>query len=96
MLDTSLLVSVDQVSKTYQTADRAGRLVLDQIDFRLGAGEIVAVLGKSGSGKSTFLRLIAGLTEPTKGAIQYRGAPVIGPVRGAGMVFQTFALFSPG
>ena len=93
MLDEPLLVSVDHVSKTYQTADRAGRLVLDQIDFRLGAGEIVAVLGKSGSGKSTFLRLVAGLTEPTGGAIKYRGAPVAGPVRGAGMVFQTFALF---
>jgi NitT/TauT family transport system ATP-binding protein len=93
MHDAPLLVSVDHVSKTYQTSDRAGRLVLDQIDFKLGAGEIVAVLGKSGSGKSTFLRLVAGLTEPTKGEIRYRDAPVIGPVRGAGMVFQTFALF---
>jgi NitT/TauT family transport system ATP-binding protein len=93
MLDSSLLVSMDHVSKTYQTADRAGRLVLDQVDFRLGTGEIVAVLGKSGSGKSTFLRLIAGLTEPSGGEIRYRGAPVTGPIRGAGMVFQTFALF---
>ena len=93
MLDEPLLVSVDHVSKTYQTSDRAGRLVLDQVDFKLGAGEIVAVLGKSGSGKSTFLRLVAGLTEPTHGEIRYRGAPVAGPVRGAGMVFQTFALF---
>jgi NitT/TauT family transport system ATP-binding protein len=93
MLDEPLLISVDHVSKTYQTPDRAGRLVLDQIDFKLGAGEIVAVLGKSGSGKSTFLRLVAGLTAPTGGAIKYRGALVAGPVRGAGMVFQTFALF---
>ena len=93
MNDVSLLVSVDHVSKTYQTADRAGRLVLDQVDFRLGTGEIVAVLGKSGSGKSTFLRLIAGLTDPTGGEIRYHGERVVGPIRGAGMVFQTFALF---
>ena len=93
MNDASLLVSVDHVSKTYQTPDRAGRLVLDQVDFRLGTGEIVAVLGKSGSGKSTFLRLIAGLTEPTGGEIRYHGERVTGPIRGAGMVFQTFALF---
>jgi NitT/TauT family transport system ATP-binding protein len=91
MLDP-LLVTMDHVSKAYQTGG-ADRLVLDQIDFRLGTGEIVAVLGKSGSGKSTFLRLIAGLTEPTGGEIRYRGAPVTGPIRGAGMVFQTFALF---
>src|SRR5579862_8592430 len=93
MNDAALLVSVDHVSKTYQTPDRAGRLVLDQVDFRLGTGEIVAVLGKSGSGKSTFLRLIAGLTEPTGGEIRYHGVPVDGPIHGAGMVFQTFALF---
>jgi NitT/TauT family transport system ATP-binding protein len=93
MLDDTLLVAMDHVSKTYQTPDRAGRLVLDQVDFKLGTGEIVAVLGKSGSGKSTFLRLIAGLTEPSGGEIRYRGAPVAGPIRGAGMVFQTFALF---
>ena len=42
------------------TPDHAGRLVLDRIDFALKEGEIVAILGKSGSGKSTFLRILAG------------------------------------
>src|SRR4051794_18627078 len=93
MLDSPTLLTVERVSKTYQTPDHAGRLVLDGVDFSLRAGEIVAVLGKSGSGKSTFLRLIAGLTEPTKGDIRYRDVKVTGPIRGAGMVFQSFALF---
>ncbi len=93
MADTGALIEVDHVFKTYPVADRGDRLVLDDLNFRLVPGEIVAVLGKSGSGKSTFLRLIAGLSEPSHGEVRYRGQPVMGPVRGAGMVFQSFALF---
>jgi NitT/TauT family transport system ATP-binding protein len=81
------------VSKTYRTPDHIGRLVLEKIDFTLREGEIVAVLGKSGAGKSTFLRALAGLLPPSDGRIEYRGQPVTGPVRGIAMVFQSFALF---
>ena len=81
------------VSKTYRTPDHIGRLVLEKIDFTLHDGEIVAVLGKSGSGKSTFLRILAGLLPPSEGRVEYRGQPVTGPARGIAMVFQSFALF---
>jgi NitT/TauT family transport system ATP-binding protein len=81
------------VSKTYQSPDHIGRLVLDGVDFALGEDEIVAVLGKSGSGKSTFLRILAGLVPPSGGTVDYRGTPVAAPVRGVAMVFQSFALF---
>jgi NitT/TauT family transport system ATP-binding protein len=81
------------VSKTYRTPDHIGRLVLEGVDFTLRDGEIVAVLGKSGSGKSTFLRTLAGLLPPSEGRVEYRGQPVGGPVRGIAMVFQSFALF---
>src|SRR5258708_36518639 len=81
------------VSKTYRTPDHIGRLVLGQVDFTLREGEIVAILGKSGSGKSTFLRILAGLLPPSEGRVEYRGQPVTGPVRGIAMVFQSFALF---
>src|SRR5258707_7149028 len=81
------------VSKTYRTPDHIGRLVLSQVNFTLRDGEIVAVLGKSGSGKSTFLRILAGLLPPSEGRVEYRGQPVNGPVRGIAMVFQSFALF---
>ena len=93
MANSPALIDVEHVFKTYPVADRGERLVLDDLNFRLVPGEIVAVLGKSGSGKSTFLRLIAGLSEPSNGEVRYRGNPVKGPVRGAGMVFQSFALF---
>ncbi|HUN45986.1 MAG TPA: nitrate/sulfonate/bicarbonate ABC transporter ATP-binding protein [Stellaceae bacterium] len=93
MTETQPLLATHALCKTYRTPDRAGRLVLDHIDFSLKEGEIVAILGKSGSGKSTFLRAIAGLTPPSEGMVQYRGTTVQAPVTGIAMVFQTFALF---
>ena len=81
------------VSKTYRTPDHIGRLVLEGVNFTLRDGEIVAVLGKSGSGKSTFLRILAGLLSPSDGRVEYRGRPVTEPMHGIAMVFQSFALF---
>jgi len=89
----SHLITAEGVTKTYQTPDHAGRLVIDHIDFALAEGEIVAILGKSGSGKSTFLRILAGLTPASEGLVCYRGQEVHGPAQGIAMVFQTFALF---
>jgi NitT/TauT family transport system ATP-binding protein len=88
-----VLIRTQGLAKSYVTADGSERQVLEDIDFTLRAGEIVAVLGKSGAGKSTFLRLVAGLSKPSAGEITYMGQHVTGPVRGAGMVFQSFALF---
>jgi NitT/TauT family transport system ATP-binding protein len=90
---SEIVMAAEAVSKSFKTADRAGRLVLDKVDFHINDGEIVAVLGKSGSGKSTFLRILAGLIEPSGGRVVYRGAEVNGPARGVAMVFQSFALF---
>src|SRR3954463_4618140 len=82
-----------RLSKTYRSPDHHGRLVLDHVDFTLRDGEIVAILGKSGSGKSTFLRILAGLVPPSEGVVEYRGIPVTQPVHGIAMVFQSYALF---
>jgi NitT/TauT family transport system ATP-binding protein len=87
------LIASHAVCKTYATGESAGRLVLDHIDFALKEGEIVAILGKSGSGKSTFLRVLAGLTQASEGYATYRGNRVDSPAQGIAMVFQTFALF---
>jgi NitT/TauT family transport system ATP-binding protein len=92
-MNDAVLLSTAAVNKTFKTPDRAGRLVLDNIDFRLKEGEVVAMLGKSGSGKSTFLRILAGLIEPSGGHVHYRGQDVRGPAHGIAMVFQSFALF---
>src|SRR5271170_5580112 len=90
---TTPLLRAAAVCKTYQMPDHLSRLVLDHVDFTLRDGEIVAVLGKSGSGKSTFLRILAGLIPLSEGAVEYRGRRVTEPAHGIAMVFQSYALF---
>jgi len=87
------LIELNDVGKMFRSADGHARAVLDSLDFALREGEIVALLGQSGSGKSTMLRLMAGLIGADKGQVLYRGQPLYGPARSIGMVFQSFALF---
>jgi len=94
MEDKTPLLSVSQVSQSYQNSSgEFGSLVLDNISLDLHEGEIVGLLGRSGCGKSSLLRIIAGLSRPWKGEVIYQGAPVDGPASGIAMVFQSFALF---
>ena len=80
------------VGKDFMVKGGAALRVLDNINFTLHENEIVALLGKSGSGKSTFLRIIAGLINPTHGEVKYRDKKVSAPVPDVSMVFQSFAL----
>jgi NitT/TauT family transport system ATP-binding protein len=86
------IIAIEHLRKAFKKAATQDLLVLDDINFKLHAGEIVALLGKSGSGKSTLLRIIAGLVSPTSGRVTYRDTPVTQPVAGIAMVFQSFAL----
>jgi NitT/TauT family transport system ATP-binding protein len=90
---TQAIIELNEVGKTFRSADGHVRPVLDTVDFTLREGEIVALLGQSGSGKSTLLRIMAGLIGADKGRVRYRGQPLFGPARAISMVFQSFALF---
>jgi NitT/TauT family transport system ATP-binding protein len=80
------------ITKTFTTPDGRSLPVLDGVSLTLREGEIVALLGRSGSGKSTFLRCVAGLIAPSSGTVTYRGQPLNGANPGVAMVFQSFAL----
>lgn len=86
------MIKLENITKSFVSAERQELLVLDDINFELRDGEIVAFLGKSGSGKSTLLRILAGLIPPTSGSVSYHGNKINGPARGIAMVFQSFAL----
>src|SRR5689334_9772592 len=73
-----------------------GTVAVDRVNLDVGAGEFMVLLGPSGCGKSTLLRMIAGLEDPTSGAIVLDGelANELPPrERGVAMVFQDFALY---
>ncbi|MCS6932451.1 MAG: ABC transporter ATP-binding protein [Acetobacteraceae bacterium] len=80
--------------------DFGSRRVLAEVSLALARGEVVALLGASGCGKTTLLRLVAGLLAPTAGRIAIAGRVVAAPgrslppeARGLGMVFQDYALW---
>jgi NitT/TauT family transport system ATP-binding protein len=87
------LLVIDDVSQNYGRGSDKGSTVLDRISLTLKEGEIVGLLGRSGCGKSSLLRIVSGLNRSSGGEVRYRGEKVTGPVDGVAMVFQSFALF---
>jgi sulfate transport system ATP-binding protein len=84
-------IVLDHISKRF-----GGQWVVDNVSLEIADKEIFVLLGSSGSGKSTILRMIAGLTEPTRGRILLHGTDVthLPPQRrGTGFVFQNYSLF---
>lgn len=92
-MESSLLLDVQGIRKTFPKPDGGELVVLDDVNLRVAEGEIVGLLGRSGSGKSTLLRLIAGLSSPAGGRVSYLGHTVEAPPPGIAIVFQSFALF---
>ncbi|MGH7711616.1 MAG: sulfate/molybdate ABC transporter ATP-binding protein [Gemmatimonadaceae bacterium] len=84
-------VSVSNLTKRFGSF-----VALDGVSFDVHTGELVALLGPSGGGKSTTLRIIAGLDHPNRGTVSFDGHQVEGDharKRRVGFVFQHYALF---
>jgi putative spermidine/putrescine transport system ATP-binding protein len=82
---------VDGIARAFN-----GQRAVDHVSFEVRPGELVALVGASGSGKTTTLRIVAGYEEPDAGRILFNGQDItgLGPAkRGFGMVFQHYALF---
>ena len=81
-------VEVEGVRKVYRTRG-AETVALDEVSFHVARGEFVTVVGRSGCGKTTLLRLVAGLLPASAGKVAVEGEPVQGPLRNIGLVFQS-------
>ncbi|WP_224371803.1 ABC transporter ATP-binding protein [Hyalangium versicolor] len=92
-LDKPPLCEVRNVSQEFPQPRGTPLRVLGDVTLAVKPDEVIALLGPSGCGKSTLLRILAGLTQPTRGAILYHGQPLRGLNPGVGFVFQSFALF---
>ena len=81
------ILSLSNVSKGF-----GENPVLRDISMSVSEGEFVAILGFSGTGKTTLINLIAGLESPDTGTLTYRDNPVTGPAPERGLVFQSYSL----
>ncbi|MBR4050366.1 MAG: amino acid ABC transporter ATP-binding protein [Clostridia bacterium] len=93
--DNNVLIKVDGLQKAFGDIE-----VLKGIDAEIKKGDVIVVIGASGSGKSTFLRCLNLLEEPTGGQIYFEGTEITDPKvninvhrQKMGMVFQQFNLF---
>src|ERR1044071_8227012 len=84
-------IILEKLTKRY-----GNQFVVDNVSLEITDGELFVLLGSSGSGKSTILRMIAGLIDPTGGRIMLHGRDVthLSPQqRGTGFVFQNYSIF---
>ncbi len=95
MTTDNVLIKVDNLCKSFDDVD-----VLKGINAEIHKGDVMVVIGASGSGKSTFLRCLNRLEEPTDGKIYFEGTDITDPSvninihrQKMGMVFQQFNLF---
>jgi sulfate transport system ATP-binding protein len=85
-------ITLENVTKRYGS----GQVVVDRVSLDVQTGELFVLLGASGSGKSTILRMLAGLTAPDEGAIRFADRDVtrLPPQkRDVGLVFQNYSIF---
>ncbi|OEH92782.1 ABC transporter ATP-binding protein [Bacillus solimangrovi] len=64
------MITFENVSKSYLSQN-----ALNNVDLRLPSGKIIGIIGENGSGKSTMLKLMAGLIRPTKGTVKVNNSP---------------------
>ena len=84
-------LELKNVSKSFGTGANKVE-VLKNINLTINESEFIAIVGFTGSGKTTLISLIAGLIEPDEGEILLRGKPIKGPGPDRGVVFQNYSL----
>ena len=94
------MISIRHLSKTYHNPDGSVLTVLKDVNCDIDKGEVISIIGPSGTGKSTLLRAINMLEPPTSGEIWFNGENIMAhgyPLnkmrQKMGMVFQSFNLF---
>src|SRR4029450_14107435 len=85
-------MSLPQVALEFEAValQPGGRPIVQDIGFSVARGEFVSVIGASGCGKTTLLRLLAGLIAPSHGKVRLDGRPVTTPSRQVALVFQDY------
>jgi nitrate/nitrite transport system ATP-binding protein len=83
---------IENLIKAFPKPDGDRTVILNGVNLTIGAEEYISVIGHSGCGKSTMLRIIAGLDRPTSGLVSLEGKEIRKPGAERMMVFQNYAL----
>ena len=86
-------LSLREITLSYQTNSGERLTALEDINLEVRAGEFVCIVGPSGCGKSSLLHLVAGLQQPSTGAIRVDGKAIHGPGPDRIIIFQDLGLF---
>ena len=78
-------LAINQTSYAFQPSEK----VVDSVEWTIGQGEFHCLVGRSGCGKTTLLKIAAGLLQPTAGSIFIDGKAIVEPSTHVGFVFQT-------
>ena len=84
-------ITVSNINKKYN-----GQIILEDISFDINEGEFISILGSSGCGKTTLLKILIGIEKPDTGEVYKDGEDITNnppSKRGMGLVFQNYALF---
>ncbi|WP_282048680.1 MULTISPECIES: ABC transporter ATP-binding protein [Maribacter] len=84
-------LELNNIYKTYGEGDGSTE-VLSNINLTMDEGEFVAIVGFTGSGKTTLVNLINGLLQPTSGEVLFKGVPVTDTSHERGVIFQNYSL----
>lgn len=84
-------LELNNVYKSYGQGHQATE-VLSKINLTIEEGEFVAIVGFTGSGKTTLVNLINGLLQPSRGEVLFKGLPVLGTSHERGVIFQNYSL----
>lgn len=79
-----------QIAFSSVTLDLGGKTIIDKLSLEVRSGEFLCIIGASGCGKTTALRLAAGLYQPTAGQVSFDGQPMLAPRRDVAIVFQDY------
>lgn len=72
-MEKEIVLSAEQLCKTYQKNNKEKIVALDQLSFDLYQGEILGIIGNNGAGKSTLLKVLSQITPPSSGRVEYDG-----------------------
>lgn len=86
------ILQLRDVSKAYPSQGKQPQAVLGGVNLSVHEGEFIAILGFSGTGKTTLMSLLAGLIQPDHGQILVKGVVSNGPSAERGLVFQSYSL----